>query len=1172
MWIVELALRRPFTIAVFSVLIFLMGFLCLRGMPVDIFPVIDIPVVGVVWTYPGLSAEDMERRVVLLSERSLSTTVNGIARIESQSIPGIGFLRIYFQEGATIGGSIAQISAVCETSMRAMPPGIQPPVIVQFNASNVPVVQMTMSSDTMPEERIFDYALNFIRIKLFTLPGLSVPAPYGGKIRQVNVDVDPSKTTAHGLSPDDVVSALLSSNLIVPAGTVRIGSVEYNVQLNSSPPTVKQFNEIPIKVVNGIPINLANVARIDDSFADQTNIVRVNGKRAAYLNILKKSDASTLAVVDSARRILPEIKATAPKDLDVRLDFDQSTFVRAAISSVLREALISSLLVSAMILFFLGSWRSVIVVCTSIPLAIFTAIIGLKFTGNTINIMTLGGLSLAIGMLVDDATVEVENIHRNRGLGHPLTVAILTGAREIALPAIMATLAICIVFFPVALLTGPARFLFIPMALSVVFSMLASYVLSRSLVPLLSRILLEGEHHESHGAQVESHPVAPPSTQPAPPRRQLPGHRIRAVIHQRVECFFHGLSRISVFAWLFGLPIFKLIISDFGHCARRFTQINWADAWVGFNAFREKAFDGLQSRYDGLLRTCMENRSFCLKLFFGVLGLTLFVPFLLGHDFFPTTDMGLMKLHFRATSGKRIEETEVDVAEVERTIRRIIPKDELESINSMIGVPNSSYNLAFVPTDNVAGMDAEIMVHLKEDHRPTAGYMKKIRQALTQEFPGATMYFQPADIVSQVLNFGLSSPIDVQVENTDVDESYRYAKILRDKIRGVPGAADVSIKQVFDYPTLKLNANRDRAAEVGLTQSDISNSLLISLSSSSLVAPSYFLNPKNSVNYGVVVKVPLRNLMSVDDVLATPLTAPLSRKGPSGGQLDAEPQGVKQFQDIKPYSAPAVTLGNVAVLDTIGTMDEVNHYNVQRIVDVTANVEGRDLGGVVGEIRQKVKELGNLPVGMKIRVRGQGEVMDEAFTNLGLGLILAIILVFLLMVILFQSWLDPFIVLVAIPGALTGILWMLLLTGTTINVESFMGSIMAVGIAASNSILMVSFANEVRIEKGLSAVEAALAAGRTRLRPVIMTAFAMIIGMLPAALGLGEGGEQNAPLGRAVIGGLLVATVVTLFIVPLVYSALRTALPMLHLLDAKFQKEKLGGIFDPAAAAHQGAT
>ncbi len=884
------------------------------------------------------------------------------------------------------------------------------------------------------------------------------------------------------------VTAVNNSNVFIPAGTARMGEREYNVSLNSSPSAVSDFATIPVKVVNGAPVTVGDVATVADGYADQTNIVSVNGKRAAYLSILKKSDASTLAVVDATKELLPSIRAIAPKGLDVRLDFDQSVFVRAAVASVVREGLIAAVLVSLMILVFLGSWRSVLVAITSIPLAISCAIIGLKLTGNTFNIMTLGGLSLSIGLLVDNATITVENIHRNRAMGKPLTVAILDGAAQISLPVIMATLAICIVFFPVLLLNGPARFLFVPMALAVVVAMLASYVLSRTLVKTLSRMLLAGERAHGHDAPI------PESEQTA-------------------------INRFS----------------------RR------------FNHARDRIFGRFQDSYTRALAILVDNRRITI-IAAGAFALVTFALLpVIGEDFFPSTDAGLMKLHFRAPSGTRIERTEQYVAQVEDHIRRIVPAAELGTINSMIGVP-SSLSIAFVPTDNASGMDAEILVALKPGHKPTQHYMSLIRADLAKSFPGATTYFQTADIVSQVLNFGLSSPIDVQIQDSKLDEGYAYATKLRDMMRTVPGAADVHVKQVLDYPTLRLDVDRQRASEMGLSQRDVANGMLVSLSSSALVAPSYYINPSNDVNYLVAVKEPLAQINSVQSLMNMPITAPASMVENGGG---GSPSDVPH--------APTETLGNMAALSNRTVPNEIDHYTVQRVLDVDANVEGRDLGSVVSGIQSKIDELGKLPAGMSISVRGQGEVMHQAFSSLGLGLIVAVLLVYLLMVVMFQSWLDPLIIMVAVPGAFVGILWALALTGTTINVVSLMGSIMAVGIAVSNSILLVNYANDQRVEQGSDAVTAAVEAGRARLRPVLMTALAMILGMIPMALGTGEGGEQNAPLGRAVIGGLVMATIVTLLVVPAVYAALRQKPPMKHLLEQRFRAESEGRHFSNAA-------
>jgi CzcA family heavy metal efflux pump len=1079
MWIVRLALRRPYTIGVAAFFILIMGVLSIRTMMIDIFPVIDIPVVVVVWNYPGLSAEEVEKKVTLVNERGISTTVNGVERIESQSIPGIGLLKVFFQQGTDIGAAIAQIASVSSSALRFMPPGMTPPAILQFNASNVPVAQMTVSSKTLTEDKLYDYGANFIRVRLFTIPGLASPLPFGGKTRQIMVDIDPQALVAKGLSPSDVLNAIQTSNIIIPAGTARIGTTEYNVALNSSPEKISEFEDVPVRIVNGEPVKLGDVARISDSFADQINIARVNGKRATYLTILRKANSSTLTVVESARDLIPSILESGPKGMELKIDFDQSVFVRNAIESVLSEGFAAFVLVSLMILFFLGSWRSVIIVCTSIPLSILTSIMGLKLTGNSLNIMTLGGLSLAIGMLVDDATVTVENIHRNRLLDKPLTVAILDGAEEIATPALMATLAICIVFFPVVLLTGPAQYLFTPMALSVVLAMLASYVLSRTLVPTLSRMFMEHEHlhHDEN---------SPPPTSP-----------------------FQRFSR-----------------------------------W--FNESRDSGFENFRESYGRILKSLLIHKRITLTVASLVLIFSVGLLRVVGTDFFPSTDTGLMKLHFRAPSGMRIEETEKLVNEAEQRIKMIIPEEETDAINDMIGVP-PYFNLAFVTTDNASGMDAEILIALKPKHHPTEGYMKKIRADLNEHFPGCVVYFQSADIVNQVLNFGLASPINIQVQYPDYDVAYGYARKLRDQIRQIPGTEDVIIRQVVDYPTLKLNVDRIRAAQLGLTQRDVSNDLLIALSSSSTISPSFFVNPSNNVNYPVAVKVPFEKINSVQRLLSTPLNSV------SGSIIKNSQNGILDLPISQTQS-----LGNIATLNTETRYNTVSHYTIARVLDINANVEGRDMGSVAKEIKSRIDSIGQLPPGMKITIRGQSEVMSQAFQTLGVGLVLAITLVYLLMVVLFQSWLDPFIIMISVPGAFVGILWMLAITGTSINVVSLMGSIVAIGIAVSNSILLVSFANDVRLSKGLDSFDAALEAGKTRLRPVLMTAIAMVLGMIPMSIGSGAGGEQNAPLGRAVIGGLLVATLVTLFVVPVVYSILRRKEPELHLLDERFENESKG--------------
>jgi len=1071
MWIVRLALRRPYTVAVMCFLVMLLGFLSIRRMAVDIFPQIDIPVVAVIWQYGGLAPEDMERRVVTQCERAISSNVNGIQRLESQSIQGLGLLRIYFQPGMDIGASIAQISATCGTILRWMPPGITAPIIVPFNASNVPVVELTARSETLTEQQIFDHATNFIRLKLFTIPGLATPAPYGGRPRMIAVDLEPAKLEALGLSPADVLAAVSSQNVITPAGLARMDVRELPVLTNSSPDRVDKLRQLPVKVVNGAPVYLGDVADVYDGFADQTNIVRINGRRAVYMAILKKSDASTLAVVDAAKEALPAIQAAAPEGLELKFDVDQSAFVRDAIRSVGREAVAASLLVSVMIFMFIGSWRSMILVCTSIPLAILFGIIGLKVSGQTLNLMTLGGLSLAIGMLVDDATVEVENINRNKAMGKPLTVAILDGARQIAVPAIVATLSICIVFFPVVLLEGPARFLFTPLAMAVVYSMLASYFLSRTLVPTLARRLLE--HAEPAGA-----------------------------------------------------------------------------SWTGrFNAWRERWFGALQGAYGRVLDRVLHHRRFTLVLsavlFAGSSGLLLVI----GRDFFPAVDAGIMKLHVRAHGGLRLEETELRVAAVERAVRDLVPARELSSINTNLGVP-AGPNLAYIPTDNVTSQDAEMFITLTRGHRPTAAYMRILRSELPRRFPDCVFYFQPADLVSQVLNFGIPAPIDIQVEGQDLEASARVARRLQDVVRQVPGAVDVRLKQTLDAPAYRVEVDRYQAARLGLSQVAVANGLLVALSGNGQLSPSFFIDPVNGVNYTVQVKSPLRRVNSPERLMALPFN-------PTGGA------GLVQSPGFTPAgpgaAAPATPLSGFATLHHVGIPNELNHYTVMRVLDVMAGVDGRDLGSVVQDIQRGIRDMGPLPARTSLRIRGQFDVMLDAFRDMGGGLVIAIALVYLLMAVLYQSWLDPFIIIFAVPGALVGILWMLAVTGTTLNVESLMGAIMAVGIATSNAILLVSFANDVRVaEPGVQALEAARRAGMVRLRPVIMTALAMVLGMVPMALGLGEAGSQNAPLGRAVIGGLLVATLVTLFVVPVIYSLFRTRPPTAHLLDQQFHLEQQG--------------
>ncbi len=1073
--LVRTALRRPYTMAISALLIMLMGTLSVSRMLVDIFPSIDIPVVFVAWSYIGLSAEDMERRVVLISERAYSTTVNGIDHIESLSIPGTGILKIYFQQGSDIGSAIAQISAQSNAILRIAPPGMSPPNIIQFNASNVPVVQVTLDSKTRPEQQLSDWANNFLRARLFTVPGTSIPSAYGGKNRQIIVEVDSAKASAKGLSAMDVVNAMGSANVIIPAGIARIGPKEYNVQINSSPQLVSQFNDLPIGVREGVPVLLSDVANVSDSYSQQTNIVRINGQRAAFLPILKNSTASTLAVVDSIRDLLPEIQETAPSGINLKMDFDQSIFVRAAVLNVIKEALVSSALVSLMILVFLGSWRNTVVVATSIPLSIFAGIVGLFLTGQTVNLMTLGGLALAIGMLVDNATVVMENIHRNQTLGKPLTVAILDGSSEVIQPLTVATLCICIVFFPVVLLTGPARFLFIPLAITVVLSMLASFVLSFTVVPAFARQLLVDEHHETGDAK--------------------PGWGARL--------------------------------------AARF----------------DRAFDRLRDDYTKILQAVLGQRRFILACVGLLILITGALAPIVGTDFFPGADVGIIKLHVRAPKGNRLDSTEKILVDVEQRIRDVIPPAELRTINAMIGVP-FGFNLAFVPSDNVSGADAELLISLREPHRPSDDYKKIIRDKLANDFPGSIFYFQTADIVSQVLNFGLSAPVDIQIQDANLQRGYAAGQKLLSALKRIPGVVDAHVTQVLDFPTLRLDVDRQRAVEFGISQRDVANNLLTSLSGSSQTAPTYYLNPQNGVNYFVAVNTSVDKLETVNDILAFPANPAAATMATQASA--AAPAAIP--------GAQVTRIGDIASIRPGSSMNSISHYTIQRVIDVAANIEDRDLGSTAAEIKQAIADVQkDLPSTTKITLRGQNEVMETSFRLLALGLVLAVVLVYAVLVVLFQSWLDPFIIMMAVPGALIGIVWMLALTGTTVNVVSLMGTIMTIGISVSNSILVVSFANDLRVrDPGLSPFDAVIEAARTRLRPILMTALAMIIGMVPMALGLGEAGEQNAPLGRAVIGGLTAATFATLFLVPIFYTLLRRKHPSLHMLDQRFAEESAG--------------
>jgi multidrug efflux pump subunit AcrB len=1054
MWIVQLALRRPYTFVIMSLLIVILGVMAIVRMPTDIFPEINIPVVSVIWNYTGVSPEEMAEIVTVRSERAFTVSVNDIEHMESQSLPGLSIIKLFFHPRAKIEAAVAQISAQSESSLHSMPTGMMPPLILRYNASSVPILQMSISSDTLPEQQLYDLGYNFIRTQMATVQGATFPLPYGGKPRQVSVDLDPKALYAQGLSADDVVRAVNSQALILPSGSVKIGGQEYAVRLNSSPDLVAAFNRLPVRQSGPTTVYVGDVAHVRDGYAVQTNIVRHNGARAALLTVLKNGGSSTLDIVARLKAILPRIRSTLPPTLNLKLLFDQSIFVRAAIQGVLREATMAALLTGLMILLFLGSWRSTIVVCISIPLSILTSLAVLNLMGETINVMTLGGLALAVGILVDDATVEIENIHRNLGQRKPILQAILDGAMQIATPAFVSTLCICIVFVPVIFLTGAARYLFTPLALAVVIAMMASYMLSRTLVPTMVRYLLAPEVARYSGEE-------------------------GAMEHA-------------------GTGFFGAIHSGF-----------------------QTRFERLRAGYRNLLAAALAHRPMVACGFVLLCAVCLGLAPFLGRDFFPQVDAGQIRLHVRAPAGTRIEETERYFAKVENTIRDVIPPAELSDVLDNIGLPYSGFNIATTDAGTIGTFDGEILVSLTPGrHGPSLGYIRELRARLNRQFPELTVFFQPADIVGQILNFGLPSPIDVQVMGplSNARANYAIARQIERRLSAVPGAVDVHTHQVVDVPELRFQVDRTRAEQLGLTQQDVANSLLISLSSSTQIAPNYWIDPRNSVDYPISVMTPQYRVNSTAELLRTPIHA---RGAASASQL----------------------LTNVGRLERDTTASVVNHYDVQPLYDVYANVDGRDLGAVADQVDGVLASFRpKLPKGSFIETRGQVATMRASFQGLAVGLLFAILLVYFVMVVNYQSWLDPLIILMALPGALGGIVLMLFVTQTTLNVPSMMGAIMSIGVATANSILLVNFANDLR-ETGLDARSAALEAGFTRLRPVIMTALAMITGMLPMALGFGEGGEQNAPLGRAVIGGLLLATVATLFFVPVVYSVLRRTPP-----------------------------
>jgi multidrug efflux pump subunit AcrB len=1168
MWIVRLALRRPYTFVVASMLVVILGILAILKMPTDIFPVVDIPVISVAFNYTGMSPADMNSRIITPYERILGTTVNDIQHIESQSLYGIGVVKIYFQPNAKIDNCNAQVTAISQTAIRQFPQGTQPPLIIEYNASNVPVLQLSMASDVIPEQDLFNQAFNFLRPQLITVPGVQIPYPYGGKQKQVVVDLDPDKMFSYGISPGDVSNALAAQNLILPAGTAKIGKQEYEVVLNSSPIDAKGLNDLPIKTVNGTPIYIRDVAHVRDGFIVQTSIVHADGQRGLLLSILKAGGASTLDVVNGVMAKLPAaIQAVqGAKDLKVTPLFDQSIFVRASVQGVVKEALIAAGLTALMILLFLGSWRSTIIVMISIPLSILVSIIILWSLGETLNVMTLGGMALAVGILVDDATVEIENIHRNLHQRKRLVQAILDGASQIAVPAFVSTLCICIVFVPVVFISGAAKYLFTPLAMAVVFAMMTSYLLSRTLVPTMVHFLLAAEVEMYGGVIDKSDPHAVHALHlkearehggPIPPEDRTLSERISVLLHSWiVRGILIGIAAvIGAFFAISMNPTFAATLP--GHTG----PIGIAQAWIRENhiglyelilglvaavvlcwliahvtwAVHDKfnhVFEKFRRYYGGLLLWALQHRGEVVAGFAVLVICSCSLFFLIGKDFFPTVDAGQLRLHVRCPPGTRIEQTEQYFASVEDDIRHgtvdkqgpmIDPADVKVMLDNM-GIPNSSINLSLSDGSLMSPADGEILISLNEGHKPTEEYQAVLRKRLISDFPDLQFFFAPADIVTQVLNFGLQSPIDIQVAgsqpSTEAANDHIAHEIMRD-INGIPGVVDIRMQQVSQTPDIRVVVDRTLASEAGVKQTDVATDLLVSLSSSNQTQPNYWLNPNSGVDESIYVQTPQYRMDTINDLQNTPISPTSVVATPDNTQL----------------------LSNLASTERQVSPTNITHYDIKSCRDVLMAVQGTDLASAAAGIQKIVEKYNAIkPVGTSIVVRGQVQSMHDSFFGLAIGMVFAVVLVYLLMVINFQSWLDPLIILMALPGALSGIMWMLWASQTHISVPALMGAIMSIGVATANSILMITFANDQR-KAGLDAHDAALTAGMTRLRPVIMTALAMIIGMLPMSLGLGEGGEQNAPLGRAVIGGLSLATFATLFFVPVMYSLLRKQAP-----------------------------
>jgi len=1057
MWIVRLALRRPYTFAVFAFLILILGVFSILSMPTDIFPNINIPVVTVVWNYNGLSAQEMSTRIIYNSERGMTTTVNDIEHIESQSLNGIGIIKIFFQPHVDIGAAVAQVTSISQVQLRSLPPGSVPPFIIQYNASSVPILMLGVSGQGMNEQQLNDVATNNIRTQLATIEGAQTPYPYGGKVRQIQVDLDPHALQAKGLSPVDVVNAISVQNLIAPSGTMKIDRFEYAVETNSAPQVIDDLNNLPIKAVNGSVIYVRDVAHVRDGNPPQTNIVRVNGSRAIMMAIMKTGSASTLDIIAGIRAKLESIKGQLPPQLRIDALADQSVFVRGAINGVFVEAMVAACLTAIMILVFLGSWRSTVIIAVSIPLSILCSLSVLYMLHETINIMTLGGLALAVGILVDDATVEIENINRNIESGKEIEQAILDGAAQIATPALVSTLSICIVFVPMFFLSGVARYLFVPMAEAVCFAMLASYLLSRTVVPTMAKYLLK-EKDDAEDAK----------------------------------------------------------------------KLSSRNPFIRFQLAFESGFDSFRHGYLRFLTLCVDHAALFLILFtvFALGSVALLAP-QLGQDFFPSVDAGQFKIHVRARTGTRIEETAALCDHIDSTIRQHIPANEVVSIVDNIGLPNSGLNLSYSTSAPIGPADADIQVQLSKDHHSTPAYVRQLRSVLAREYPGVTFYVLPVDIVTQILNFGLSAPIDIQIVGPNLYGNRALAEKMINEVRYVPGAADARIQQPFDYPKMTVDVDRTRAQTIGLTQKDVATSLLVALSGSFQTTPSFYLDPKTGVTYNVAVQAPQYQLDSLAQLKSLPVTGPILSQQMSAAAATGAPGAPLQTQ----------VLGNLASITPGTELGTVSHYDVQPVIDIYANVDGTDLGTVTGKMEKIIDaHQADLPRGSHFILRGQSETMKASYIGLLGGLAFSILLVYLLIVVNFQSWLDPFVIIAALPAALAGIVWFLFLTNTRLSVPALTGAIMCMGVATSNSILVVTFAREqLEILVG-NARQAALNAGFVRLRPVLMTALAMILGMGPMALGLGDGGEQNAPLGRAVIGGLLLATVATLFFVPAFFS------------------------------------